>query len=388
MKIYRTSHQGRIERASREAAEWLRVMNDAPDAGDQKELMAWIQASPLHLRELLVLQALEHDLEASGAMNDFDIDAVVAAAKAEDNVVALHDAPQSESSEAEGFGQYGTGGWRVPIWARVAVLAGVLIVCGAWAWLMLAPSGNAQQFATNIGQQRVITLADGTKITMAPSSKLSVSMSSNQRDVILHAGEAWFDVVHNDSKPFRVYAGASVIQDVGTHFGVNRLPSGTVVTVTEGEVKVMADHMSALHDGVGAWFKSWLPADVEVIRQPDVAVTPLGGQREVTVGQVAHITSNGRELTLTGIQRDGEGNVANAKQLIFYDNTLADIAAEFNRYNNRQIVVRGKVARMQRYSGVFAADDARSFLKYLDCCSRLELTSEGSHVVVQLPDGK
>jgi transmembrane sensor len=385
VKIYRTTHQERIERASREAAEWLRVMNDAPDAADQDGFVAWVRASPLHLRELLVLQALERELDAPGIWDGFDVDAVVGAAKVKVNVVDLHEVRDGRRPAAGNPDlRRGTGHWRVGAWMQAAVLAGVLIL-GGGAWLTLAHSDHGQSYATSLGEQRQFTLVDGTTVTMAPTSRISVDFSAHERDITLHAGKAQFDVVHDASRPFRVYAGASVIQDVGTYFSVNRLPSGTVVAVIEGEVKVTANHMSALGDGVGAWFESWLPADLEVIRQPSVAITPLHGQRKITAGQSAHITRNGRELTLTGIEYDRTNSAARAKQLVFHNSVLADIAAEFNRYNTQQIVVEGEAARKQRYSGVIDADDAASFLQYLACCSRLELTQEGNRTMVHSP---
>lgn len=386
MRIYRTTHQERTERASREAAEWLRVMNDAPDAGDQDGFMAWIRSSPLHARELLILQALECELDTSGVMDGFDVDAVVAAAKAEDNVVVLHevqDAPYRATDNK--VPQHGKRRWCVPAWAQAAVLAGVLILGGTGAWLTLAASDHGQSYATSVGEQRQITLADGTVVTMAPSSRISVDFSAQERDIMLRAGKAWFDVVHDASRPFRVYAGASVIQDIGTYFSVNRLPSGTVVTVDEGEVKVTANHMSALDDGFGAWLESWLPADLEVIRQPSVAITPLRGQRKITAGHTAHITRNGRELTLIRSEHDRANDIVHVKQLVFHNSTLADIAVEFNRYNTQQIVVKGEAVRKLRYSGVINTDDAASFLQFLTCCSRLELTREGNRTVIHSP---
>lgn len=385
MKIYRLSQQERVERASREAAEWLRVMQDVHNADDRAGFMDWVRASPLHLRELLVLQVLEREVDASKAMAEFDVDRVVAAARDENNVVAIREAMSARRSMARTVSTQARTRRRVRRRVRIAVLAAVLLVGASLGWMLLAPPNPAQSYATALGEQQRITLADGTRVTLAASSRIGVEFSARRREVILYSGKADFDVVHDAARPFSVHAGASVIHDVGTEFSVNRLPSGTVVTVVEGEVAVTRDHASALNDGLGAWFKSWLPADVDLIRQQGATVMPLAGARKISAGQTAHITGNGRDLTLAGADLRATRKAGDTKQLVFHNSTLADIAAEFNRYNSRKIVVQGALARKQRFGGIMDADDAASFVQFLSCCSRLEVGRSGVHTVIRFP---
>jgi transmembrane sensor len=222
-------------------------------------------------------------------------------------------------------------------------------------------------------------------VTIAPASRIAVDFSHHHRDIWLRSGKADFQVRHDASRPFRVHAGASVVQALGTRFSINRLPSGTVVAVTEGAVKVTAAHASALDDGLTAWLKTWLPADVTAIETPGAKVMALEGQRHLVAGESAHISDNGRELTLGHLQHARASSTVRATRLIFHDDTLADIAAEFNRYGDRTIHVEGQAARLQRYSGVFNADDSDSFLEFLTCCSRLQVSRNGSDVTVREP---
>src|SRR5699024_11276285 len=99
-------------------------------------------------------------------------------------------------------------------------------------------------------------------------------------------------------------------------------------------------------------------------------------------GEAAHISSNSHSLTRGTSVAEREVPV-DARRLTFHDDTLEDIAAEFNRYNTRQIVIEGDSVRLQRYSGVFDADDAASFLQFLDCCSRLKVVRDGDRMVVR-----
>ncbi len=377
MNIYRTTSQERTERAAQEAAEWLHVMNAEPGPDEREAFAAWVAASPLHVREMLLASMLDQELAASGVLDDFDLDAILAKADTGANVVALHERqPQASVSKP---GRARRARRRRRPWIRAAGLAAVLLL-GVAGWMGMhqaAPSGIT--YATTIGEHRNITLDDGTRVTMAPGSRISVDFSSDLRIIRLRRGEAGFDVVHNASRPFRVYAGSSMIQDVGTRFSVNRLPSGTIVSVTEGRVAVSANHSAT---DIGDWVKSWLSDDQAAIERPGVKVEPLDKPVTLSAGEAVHISSTGDSLTRGTSAAEREVPV-DARRLTFHDDTLEDIAAEFNRYNTQQIVIEGDSVRLQRYSGVFDADDAASFLQFLDCCSRLKVVREGDRMVVR-----
>ncbi|MEO8998695.1 MAG: FecR domain-containing protein [Rhodanobacter sp.] len=373
MKIYRTSQQEQIERVSREAAEWLHAMKSDPAVAEREAFAGWLASSPVHVREVLLAGMLDRELSGSGVLDLFDVEAIIAKAKAENNVVALPARAPRKPAAAPRRG--------MP-WRRAAAVAAVFLL-GATGWVsMRSYAGGGVEYATAIGEQRAIRLNDGTLVAMAPSSRIRVDFSSGHRRVTLSQGEAEFDVVHDVSRPFRVYAGANMIQDIGTRFSVNRLPSGTIVAVTEGSVQVSSDHLAALDGGVGEWAASWLPGKVAAIEQPGVKVESLDQPVHLVAGQAAHIARSGKALTRGSVDQESQAPV-NARRLTFHDDTLADIAAEFNRYNATQIVINGDALRLQRYSGVFDAKDANSFLQFLDCCSRLAVIREADAWVIQ-----
>ena len=400
MKIYRTSPDENLYRIAREAAEWVQAMKNPASPEERAAFLAWVGASPLHLREMLLAESVDKALAEPGALDGFDLDQVLARAAQEDNVVPLHtqwpvaaaQLSEAGSSAAEpahtpnqiarrGGGERARRGQR---WGRIAAVVAIFAVALA-AWRLGAGSpGQATLYATTLGEQRVISLADGSVVTMAPSTRIEVALSSGARDIRLRAGEANFKVAHDKARPFRVHAGASVVQAVGTEFSVNRLPSGTVVAVTEGIVKLSADRMAALDDGIGAWLESWVPTRDDAISRPGGKQVALDAPRNLAAGARAHIARNGRKLALDELVRN-QGNDAVAARLLFRDDTLADIAAEFNRFNAMQIVVEGDAARLQRYSGVFDARDSASFLEFLRCCSSLNVTREGEKTVVRQP---
>lgn len=91
------------------------------------------------------------------------------------------------------------------------------------------------------GQMGVVTLDDGSKVRLAPDSKLSIptGYGPSLRAVKL-AGAAGFDVAKGGEGEFRVYAGDAIVAAHGTSFTVRAYPedSATTVVVTEGAVDV------------------------------------------------------------------------------------------------------------------------------------------------------
>lgn len=95
--------------------------------------------------------------------------------------------------------------------------------------------GNPNRIETAAGEHRMITLADGSKIEINGASVVILD-DERPRFARLESGEAMFHVVHRDTDPFVVEAGASRIVDLGTAFNVVRRDRATSVAVSEGVV--------------------------------------------------------------------------------------------------------------------------------------------------------
>ena len=89
---------------------------------------------------------------------------------------------------------------------------------------------------------KVITLADGTRVTLNANSDLRYpqKFAGTQREVYLK-GEAYFEVVHDSKKPFIIYSGALKTQVLGTSFTVSAYneQKPMKVTVLTGKVGVV-----------------------------------------------------------------------------------------------------------------------------------------------------
>ena len=120
------------------------------------------------------------------------------------------------------------GRWR---WAVAAAVL-LLIVGGVEIW-QRAPNGEGARYETAAGEQRSITLADGTTVAMEPQTKMLVS---GTRMVLLLGGKAGFDVTHHNDKPFEVVMDGASIRDIGTNFVAFKTTDSIGVEVTDGKV--------------------------------------------------------------------------------------------------------------------------------------------------------
>ena len=107
-----------------------------------------------------------------------------------------------------------------------ALAAGLTIVAVAIGLLLIQPDEEAGALdaanlihSTAIGQQRSVTLPDGSSIWINTNSRLHVEYSEERRGIFLHQGEAFFDVAKSE-RPFVVAAGNSQVTAIGTAFAV------------------------------------------------------------------------------------------------------------------------------------------------------------------------
>ncbi len=92
---------------------------------------------------------------------------------------------------------------------------------------------------TTAGQQKKVTLADGTAITLNCGSTLryTAGFTGSKREVYLD-GEAFFNVVHDVNHPFVVHTGRLNVQVLGTSFNVRSYLADTRATVSVATGKV------------------------------------------------------------------------------------------------------------------------------------------------------
>ncbi|MBB4038288.1 ferric-dicitrate binding protein FerR (iron transport regulator) [Dysgonomonas hofstadii] len=136
----------------------------------------------------------------------------------------------------------------IPNWLKeVAKVAAVmLLTIGIGLYYLSVTKGDPSQamHAINVpaGQRTNVILSDGTQICINAQSRLEYpsSFAEGDRRVKL-TGEAYFNVAHDEDKPFIVEAGEYHIEVLGTSFNVESYPGENdfSTSLLEGKVKIL-----------------------------------------------------------------------------------------------------------------------------------------------------
>ncbi len=115
----------------------------------------------------------------------------------------------------------------------------VALIAAPTAYVLNRPDLFAG-FTTDIAERRSFTLPDGSAVELGGYSALSLQFTDAERRLILHRGQAFFQVAPDRNRPFVVQADMGDIQALGTAFDVKMLLDLVTVSVVEHSVAVKA----------------------------------------------------------------------------------------------------------------------------------------------------
>jgi transmembrane sensor len=125
----------------------------------------------------------------------------------------------------------------------IRIAASILIVAGLGllAFFLTLPSEDMLAEIKSENTIRKEKLPDGSTVTLNKNTTLTYSTDHfSKKRIVKLKGEAFFDVVHDDSNPFLIEASDLKIEDVGTSFNVkaNENSGIAIISVVSGEVKI------------------------------------------------------------------------------------------------------------------------------------------------------
>lgn len=283
----------------REAAEWFAVLHDEQASEEQRRRWrAWIDADPAHARVWERVKAISQPFAQ-----------------------AANAAPAQALRETLAKAQ--SAGRRRAL--RVLGLGGVAVGAGLLARLTLPWQGWLHEYAvaradyrTDIGEQRRLTLPDGTRLDLNTATAVDVDFGRSLRRIVLHAGEILVDSAPDTQAPARalvVDTPCARLTALGTRFAVrgdarNEAFSGHVA-VFAGAVRISLAN---------------------------------GAQLDVPAGRQARFTSD-------SIEPDGRADLARESwsrgQLVADDIPLAAFVAELSRYTPVSVTVSPQAAPLR-----------------------------------------
>lgn len=334
---------------SDEAAEWFVELNGGePDHATRKKFDAWLRRSPEHVSAYLDMFSLWEDAALVPAEGDWSADSLIALSRASGNVVPLEGAAGERTERADPDRRRP---YRSFVLGAFALCACMVIAVFIWS------SVSAPVFETEIGEQRVVSLADGSSIELNARSRVRIRFNESERNVDLLEGQALFRVAKDKNRPFIVQSGTARVRAVGTQFDVYKKKQGTVVTVLEGRVSVLSAS--------------------EAPKKRSEPVSPGAGVF-LSAGEQATVAP--AETPRAEVANVAAATAWRARRMVFNATPLTEVAEEFNRYNERQLVVDDARVAGVLVNGIFSSTDPASLIRFLRAQPDLSIEEKQSEI--------
>lgn len=328
-----------------QSSELLEAMQHGGEA-ERQALADWLSQSRQHVRTHLFMSVLEDELRHIDPERKIPIPDVrpdlrkVRTLKSDEFPVAVDSQQRRQGMR-----------WT---WAAAAVL--ILSVAAIIHGPAVDYLSGWREFQTAVGEQRSVSLSDGSIVQLNTGTRIQTRVSAQSRDIRLLTGEALFKVAHDPARPFNVRTADAAILAVGTQFNVYQLDGRTKVSVLEGRVRVAAGDQVAAVQAAPV-----VPAGQEVEVQRD------GKSVQQAIPDVAS--------TAAWVQR----------RVVFKQEPLANVVTQFNRYRKTpQLHVEDAELAARKYSGTFDVDDPKSLEDVLSNERDVVLERSGDEIMIRL----
>ncbi len=331
-----------------------RYLSGGATPEEQERMEAWLAEDPQHWAQLAAVR----DAIEKAALNDPAVE------KAKSEVWArlereIGGAGKSVAKEPDRprrrVPEFTVAARRRFTAAQLAAALFVAVIGGtAIGFLLLRePSsapGEAMQVArTTPGQRAMFRLTDGTQVMLGVASVLRYprDFRKGSRGVSLE-GEAYFEVTHDERRPFVVRAGDLVAKDLGTQFTVRSYPEdpGARVVVREGRVSIRA--------AAGATARS---------------------ERVVVPGQLGRLGRSGEPMVE---QADTAAYFAWTEgRLVFSNTPLGDAIKEIERWRDVEIHLSPPDIGERRFTTSFGDEPTLAILQVIGTGLRLNVVQTG-----------
>lgn len=324
-------------------------------AEEEAQLLSWIAADPQRQQLLAVARELWAVSEPRGPHRDPE--QVLEA-------IRQHDAfPTRKPAMRPGHAvpsQARRG--RRPFQRFLAAAAIVGVLAGGWwtlqqTWLSgdrSAPATAFQEYRTERGQRASLAPPDGSTVLLGPESALRSAGGYGDRERAVELeGEGYFDVEHDDSRPFIVRAGNAVARDLGTRF---------VVRARTGEAAVEV----AVAEGRVALSAAGQPVDSAAI---------------LDVRDVGHVDVDGETTVRRGVVLDRYLSWTEGR-LVFEETPLSTVVTELSRWYAVDIRLEGEGLAEQQLTAAFDNMPVSRVMPMIQASLGLQLRRNGQEYVL------
>jgi transmembrane sensor len=243
---------------------------------------------------------------------------------------------------------------RASAWRRAAAVGGIAVLTAAGVYQATrrpaAPVDTRTEeiFVTANRERAELRLSDGTRIHLAPASRLRVAANfgDTRRDVYLE-GEGYFEVEHDARRPFSVYAGSAIARDLGTQFAVRSYDDDAAVQV--------------------------------VVRKGAVVLSGVG---RLGAGDVGRLSTNGATSLTRGVKVDSVLGWLQGR-LAFRDAPLSGVLRELRRWHGTDVQLAEPALGALPFTGVLTDASFRSSIGLVAATLGLRVRRAGDRVTLE-----
>lgn len=241
------------------------------------------------------------------------------------------------------------------VWGIAATFLVMAIAIGVIVqrtWLNSTPEFAAvsQKVQTGVGEQKNVTLSDGSQLHLNTNSLVTVDFTSSARNIVLLKGEAHFEVAHDKTRPFSVTAGNNTVTAVGTAFNMQYVDDNAFeLVVTDGKVLVK-DRFKASSSNESLFGKR--PVTEE-------GLLMFAGEKATVLGKV--------EARESMSQNEIDDDLAwQQGMIVFKGEPLESVLLEIGRYTPVRFHISDDSLRKRRVAGYFKVGDIDGLLSALE----------------------
>ena len=318
---------------------WITRLDKGLSRGEKQELIAWINQDQAHYAALKKISSLWGDVATKHDLNGL-----------------FSQKPQNKIQN-----DYLMKGVLAAGLVSVALLSANLFNEVNKIWL--SPQHNIikqsayQKYSSQYGEQKVVTLDDGSTVELNTNTIIEVAYSKLQRKITLIRGEAKFDVAKDINRPFTVISGYNSFTALGTIFNVQRENSSSVeLLVKEGSVLV--DEANAPISKLLNTIKTSKTQQAKNLTKHNSIVS--AGEK---VAITNNITSAIQSLSVQEVKQE----LAWQQGILIFDGEpLAQVLKEVQRYNPIKFMPIDTDMANLRVSGYFKTNDINALLQSLN----------------------
>ncbi|MFK5879452.1 MAG: DUF4974 domain-containing protein [Flavobacteriaceae bacterium] len=202
------------------------------------------------------------------------------------------------------------------------------------------------------GKNYQLKLIDGTEVELNSNSTFSFNnaTATNERNVTL-IGEAFFEVAHNENRPFKVQSSDMLVEVLGTEFNISNYQDQefTCATLVEGSIKVSN------------------PQNESEIIKPGYQAKLYHNQNAINVD-----IANVQTITAWTTGR-----------MIFNNEKLENLLPKLNQWFNVEFKIEGAAISNFEFTGTLKRDnDLNHFLQMLEYTEGVSYTIENNQVTL------